>query len=43
MKQRLRIEDMTPEQKLGMVFCARKFGTADDDDIEFTVELIKNH
>ena len=43
MNKRLRIEDMTPEQKLGMVFCARKFGTADDDDIEFTIELIKNH
>ena len=43
MKQRLRIEDMTVEQKLGMVFCARKFGTAYDEDIEFTIELIKNH
>lgn len=32
---------MTPEQKLGMVFCARKFNTVDDDDIEFTTELIK--
>ncbi|MBE6647259.1 MAG: hypothetical protein E7611_06435 [Ruminococcaceae bacterium] len=40
---RLKIEDMTPEQKLGMVFCARKFDTAFDDDIEFTIELIKNH
>ncbi|MBP3375976.1 MAG: hypothetical protein J6L83_04360 [Clostridia bacterium] len=43
MKQRLFIENMTPEQKLGMVFCARKFDKVDDDDIDFTIELIKNH
>lgn len=43
MKQKLSIESMTPEQKLGMVFCARKFDKVDDDDIEFTIELIKNH
>lgn len=41
--KRLRIEEMSTEQKLGMVFCARKFDKIDDDDIEFTVELIKNH
>lgn len=36
----LKIEDMTVEQKIGMVFCARKFG---EEDIEFIIELIKNH
>ena len=43
MKQKLKIENLTAKQKLGMVFCARKFGTATDEDIEFTLELIKNH
>ena len=43
MKTRLKLNELTTEQKLGMVFCARKFGTANDEDIEFTIELIKNH
>lgn len=35
----LKVEQMTPEQKLGRVMCARRFGNA--EDIEFTLELIK--
>ena len=36
----LKIEDMTIEQKIGMVFCARRF---QEEDIEFITYLIKNH
>ena len=35
----LKIEDLTIEQKLGMVFCARRFAEA--DDVEFTAEMIR--
>lgn len=35
----LRIEDMTEEQKIGMLLCARRFD--EKDDIDFTLELIK--
>ena len=35
----LKIEEMTLEQKLGMLFCARRFTV--EEDIEFTLELIK--
>ncbi len=38
MKTLLDINSMTVEQKLGMVFCARKF---DEDSLDFTIELIK--
>ena len=34
----LKLEEMTTEQKLGMLFCARKFS---EEDIEFIIELIK--
>ncbi len=37
----LDINSMTIEQKLGMVFCARRFVDRDQDSIEFTIELIK--
>ena len=37
----LKIEEMTIEQKLGMVFCARRF--RQEEDIEFTAEMIKKH
>ena len=37
MKQ-LKIEELSTEQKLGMVFCARRF---EAEDIEFTIEMIK--
>ena len=35
----LKLEDMTVEQKIGFVLCARRF---EEDDIDFTLELIKN-
>lgn len=37
----LSIENMTVEQKVGMIFCARCFGK--EDDTEFAIELIRNH
>ena len=36
----LKLEQMTPEQKIGRVLCARRFD--DEADIEFTLELIRN-
>lgn len=39
--QNLRIEDLSTEQKIGMLLCARTFRS--EDDIEFTLELIRNH
>ena len=39
--QNLRIEDLSTEQKVGMLLCARSFSS--EDDIAFTVELIRNH
>ena len=36
----LNIENMTVEQKLGMVFCARRHT---EEDVEFTIELIRKH
>ena len=38
---RLQIENMTVEQKIGMVLCARRFDN--QEDIDFSLELIKNH
>ena len=42
-KKLLKFEELTVEQKLGMVLCARKFSGADEDNVGFIVELIKNH
>ena len=39
----LSIKDMNIEQKLGMLFCARIFNELNDDDMDFTIEMIKNH
>ena len=39
--QNLKIEDLSTEQKVGMLLCARSFSS--EDDIAFTVELIRNH
>ena len=36
----LQLDQLTPEQKLGRVLCARRFNT--QDDIDFTMELVKN-
>lgn len=38
--QNLRIEDLSTEQKLGMLLCARRF---EESDIEEIIEMIKNH
>ena len=35
----LKLEDLSIEQKIGMVLCARRFR---EDDIEFILELVKN-
>ena len=35
----LKLEDLTVEQKIGMVLCARRFR---EDDVEFILELVKN-
>ena len=37
----LKVEDLTTEQKLGMLLCGRRWDT--QEDIDFTLELIKNH
>ena len=37
----LTLEQMTPEQKIGRVLCARRFN--DKDDIDFTLELVRNN
>lgn len=39
----LKLEELTTEQKLGMLMCARSFGRNDPDDVEFALELIRNH
>ena len=36
----LKIEDLSIEQKIGMVLCARRFW---EEDMEFILELVKNH
>ncbi len=35
----LKLEDLTVEQKIGMVLCARRFW---DEDVEFVLELVKS-
>ena len=35
---RLKLEEMTLEQKLGMVLCARRFW---EEDMEYVIELVK--
>ena len=37
----LKLEDLTLEQKLGILLCARRWDA--QEDIDFTLELIKNH
>ena len=41
--QNLRIEDLSIEQKIGMLLCARNFNYADKDNMEYTFDLIRNH
>ena len=37
----LRIEELSTEQKIGMVLCARSFNYADEADMEYTLDLIR--
>lgn len=37
---KLKLEELSVRQKLGMVFCARRFG---EEDIAFTIKMIKEH
>lgn len=39
----LKLEELSVEQKIGMLLCARSFGVEDEEDVEFTLELIRNH
>ena len=43
--QNLKLEDLSLEQKIGMLICARGFGSGEDgqQNREFTLELIRNH
>ena len=37
---KLKLENLTTEQKLGMLYCARPFN---DESLEYTLKLIRNH
>ena len=39
----LNINELSTEQKLGMLMCARYFNANDKEDLDYTLELIKNH
>lgn len=39
----LKLEDLSVEQKLGMVMCARSFSYTDETDVEFILNMIRNH
>lgn len=39
----LTVEELSTEQKIGMLLCARSFSFADEADLEFTLDLIRNH
>lgn len=43
--ENLRFEDLSVEQKIGMLYCARPLNYADceKDNLEFTLELIRRH
>lgn len=43
MKTFLNIDELSLDQKLGMLMCARYFHPNDKEDLEYTLELIKNH
>ena len=36
----LKLEEMSLEQKLGMVLCARRF---QENDVDYIIERVKNH
>ena len=39
----LKLEELTLEQKIGMLLCARNFYKVNEEDLEFTLGLIRNH
>lgn len=39
----LKLEELTTEQKIGMLLCARNFYTVDEEDLEYTIDMIRNH
>lgn len=39
----LKLEELNTQQKLGMLLCARRFDNNDTEDLEFTLDLIRNH
>ena len=41
MKTLLNIDELSTEQKLGMLMCARYFHPNDKENLEYTLELIK--
>lgn len=43
MKCFLTLEELSTEQKIGMLLCARYFGPEGDEDLNFTLDLIRNH
>lgn len=39
----LRLEELTTEQKIGMLICARNFYQINEEDLEYTINMIRNH
>lgn len=39
----LKLEELSTEQKLGMVMCARSFHYSDETDVEYVLDMIRNH
>ena len=39
----LKLEELSIEQKLGMVFCARGLSVSKEEDLEFVLEMVRNH
>ena len=39
----LRLEELTTEQKIGMLICARNFYQINEEDLEYTIDMIRNH
>lgn len=39
----LKLEELTTEQKIGMMLCARNFYVVNEEDTEYVMEMIRNH
>ena len=39
----LKLEELSVKQKIGMLLCARSFRVGGEEDLAFTLDLIKNH